>query len=95
MHVISEKALRLFWEKHRDAEAPLRSWLKAVERAEWKHFSDVRRTFNSADVVGTYTVFDIKGNTHRLIAAIHYNRGKVFIRHVFTHAEYDKWKGEK
>lgn len=48
----------------------------------------------SADKVGKFTVFDIGGNKYRLIAAIHYNRKKVYIRHVLTHAEYDrgKWK---
>ena len=94
MHVISEKALRLFWKKHADAEQPLRAWLKITEKAEWKNFAEVRRTFNSADVVGIYTVFDIKGNSYRLITAIHYNRKKVFIRYVFTHGEYDRWSGE-
>jgi mRNA interferase HigB len=91
MHVVSEKALRLFWKKHPDAEPPLRAWLKITEKAEWKNLADVRQAFNSADVVGVYTVFNIKGNTYRLITAIHYNRHKVFIREVFTHAEYDRW----
>jgi mRNA interferase HigB len=92
MHVISEKALRLFWMKHEDAELPLRAWLKITEKAQWRNLADVRRVFNSADVVdGIYTVFNIKGNTYRLVTAIHYNRRMVFIRHVFTHAEYDRW----
>ena len=91
MHVISAKALRLFWQKHPDAEQPLRVWLKVAETAQWKKFADVRKVFNSADLVGVYTVFNIKGNTYRLITAMHYNRRKVYIRHVFTHAEYDRW----
>lgn len=50
--------------------------------------------FPSADIVGKFTVFDIGGNKVRLIAAIHYNRGKLYIRHVLTHEEYDRgnWK---
>jgi mRNA interferase HigB len=91
VHVISQKALRLFWTKHRDAEQPLRAWLKITERAAWKNLADVRKCFNSADVVGVYTVFNIKGNTYRLITAIHYDRRKVFIRFVLTHAEYARW----
>ena len=81
----------MFWLKHRDAETPLRAWLKVAEQAEWRNFADVRRSFNSVDVKGVFTIFDIKGNAYRLIAAIHYNRQKVYIRHVFTHAEYDRW----
>lgn len=50
--------------------------------------------FPHADKVGKFTVFNVGGNKVRLIAAIHYNRGKIYIRHVLTHREYDKgaWK---
>lgn len=94
MHIISKKKLREFWEEHPRAQAPLEAWYQVVKNAEWKAFSDVRKTFNTADQVGKFTVFDIGGNKFRLIAVIHFNRGKVFVRHVLTHAEYDegKWK---
>ena len=91
MHVISEKALREFWEIHADVKDPLKSWLTAAKRAKWQNLSEVRQTFDSADVAGVYTIFNIRGNTYRLVTAIHYNRQKVYIRHVFTHAEYDGW----
>ena len=56
----------------------------------------VRAAFNAADQVGRFTVFDIGGNTFRLIAAIHFNREKLYVRHVLTHDEYDadNWKDE-
>ena len=95
MHVIAEKPLRLFWKKHPDADLPLRTWLKITEKAAWKNFTDVRQVFASADGVGVYTVFNIKGNTYRLVTAIHYNWQKVFIREVFIHAEYDRWSREQ
>ena len=93
--MISARALRSFWEKHADAQEALKSWLRIIEHAKWRHFADVRTTFNSADVVGIYTVFNIKGNAYRLVTAIHYNRQKVFIRYVFTHPEYDRWGKEQ
>ncbi|MEH2048916.1 type II toxin-antitoxin system HigB family toxin [Nostoc sp.] len=64
-------------------------------------FVELREMFPSADQVGKLTVFNIGGNKVRLIAAIHYNRQKVYIRAVLTHSEYDvriasrregKWK---
>jgi len=63
-------------------------------QTRFRNFVDLRQTFPSADVVGKFTVFDIGGNKVRLIAAIHYNRGKLYIRHVLTHEEYDRgnWK---
>jgi len=65
-----------------------------MSKSDFSTFADIRRSFGSADKVGKFTVFDIGGNKYRLIAAIHYNRKKAYIRHVLTHTEYDrgKWK---
>lgn len=84
----------MFWKQHADAEGPLRAWLKAAEQSEWKTPVDVQKMFNSVDVVGRYAVFDIKGTAYRLITVIHYNRKRVYVRNVLTHAEYDRgrWK---
>ena len=94
VHVITRKRLREFSAKHRDAEAPLGVWYAIVSRTDFDSFADLKQVFRSADKVGKFTVFDIGGNKFRLIAAIHYNRRKMYIRHVLTHAEYDRgnWK---
>ncbi len=90
MHVISQKPLREFWAEYPAAERPLRTWYKVVSRAVWETFADVRAQYPHADLVGKFTVFNIGGNKYRLIAVIHHNRRKVFVRHVLTHAEYDE-----
>jgi mRNA interferase HigB len=94
MRVISEKRLREFWRKRPDSEEPLRAWNRAVQRASWERFADVRKLYKSADQVGRCVVFNICGNKYRLAVVIHYNRGIVYIRHVLTHKEYDRgnWK---
>jgi len=86
--------LQAFWERHPNAEIPLRAWHKLTRQQRWRTFADVRAGLPSADRVGKLTVFNIGGNKYRLIAAIHLNRGRVYIRHVLTHAEYDRgsWK---
>ena len=96
MHVLSKKPLREFWSAHPDAERPLRRWFRTVSKVEWKSFADVRATYANADQVDRFTVFNIGGNKYRLIAAIHFDRGRVYVRHVLTHAEYDRgdWKEE-
>lgn len=68
---------------------PLCGWHAIVEHASFTRFADVRRTFRSADAVDRFVVFDVA--SFRVVVAIHYDRGKVFIRHVFTHAEYERW----
>lgn len=94
MHVLAKPALIAFWEKHPDAESALQAWYRTMEGED---FADLRATFASADYVGGLTVFNIGGNKYRLVAVIHYNRRKVFIRSVLTHAEYDRgiWKHKK
>jgi mRNA interferase HigB len=94
MHVISEKKLREFWIRWPKAETPLRAWHSVAEQAGWKSFADVKKVYSSADQVGKFTVFNIGGNKFRLVVVVHFNRGKIFIRHVMTHDEYDKglWK---
>lgn len=94
MHVISRKALREFWEQHPDSESSLSRWFKLMENTDFTSFEDLRTTFPTADKVGDLIVFNIAGNKYRLIVAIHFNRGRVYVRHVLTHQEYNRgaWK---
>ena len=90
VHVIAMKPLKRFWKAHPDAETPLRAWYKLVSRATWKTLADVRKDYAHADIVGSATVFNIGGNKDRLIAVIDYSKGKVFVRHMLPHPEYDQ-----
>lgn len=98
MRVISLKPLRAFWEQHPDAQTPLREWYKTAQAADWQSLEDARRTYPHADGVktdlGVLTVFNIGGNKYRLVARIRYDYQLINVRHVLTHAEYDKgnWK---
>ena len=60
--------------------------------SSFSSFSEVRKTFNSADYVPPYVVFDLGGNNFRLVGALHFDRQKLYIREVFTHAEYARWR---
>lgn len=91
MRVISRKTLKEFWEKHANAEQPLRAWFHEARRSDWRTFKEIKARYRSADVLqGNRVVFNIKGNTYRLVVRIHYNTGIVFIRFVGTHAGYDR-----
>jgi mRNA interferase HigB len=94
MHVISRKRLNEFAEQHPEARASLARWYQLTKRGVFADFAELRAVFSSADQVGKLTVFNVGGNKVRLIAAIHYNRHKVYIRAVLTHSEYDeqRWK---
>ena len=91
MRVISRKTLKEFWETHADAGPPLRAWFHETKGSDWRTFKDIKSRYRSADVLpGNRVVFDIKGNSYRLVVRIHYNTGIVFIRFVGTDAEYDR-----
>ena len=94
MHVITRKRLNEFAAKHPQTRSALAHWYRLVRNARFQSFVELRRAFPGADLVGQFTVFNVGGNKVRLIAAIHYNRGKLYIRHVLTHEEYDRgdWK---
>jgi len=97
MHVIAKPAFVEFWTKYPIAECSLQAWFRTMESEVFSDFNKLRATFASADYVNGLTVFNVGGNKYRLFAAIHYNRHKVFIRAVLTHAEYDRgdWKRRK
>lgn len=94
MHIISRKRLREFWVDYSDSEAPLQRWYRIVQRSSFATFQELRTVFPSADQVGDLVIFNIGGNKYRLIASVHFNRQKVYVRYVLTHAEYNRgdWK---
>jgi mRNA interferase HigB len=94
MHVITRKRLIDFAGEHPDCKGALEHWYRLMKHGVFVSFDSLRQVFPNADQVGNVTVFNIGGNKARLIAAIHYNRRKVYIRAILTHPEYNegKWK---
>ncbi len=91
MRIIAVRTLREFWERHADAEQPLKAWYHEARKGTWSTPAEIKRLYPRADILpGNRVVFDIKGNTYRLIVKFHYDRGIGYIRFVGTHAEYDK-----
>lgn len=98
MHIIARPILRTFYQKHPDARDWLNAWWKNVSHARWEAPDDVKAAYGSVDRVGECYVFDVRQNRYRLIVkmvfAYKQNDGTVFIKHILTHADYDKelWK---
>ena len=91
MRIISRRALREFWEVHRDAEEPLDAWYRKVRREDWSTPADVKARHPTASVVGrNRVVFNIRGNDYRLIVLVNYRQRIVYVRFVGTHVEYDR-----
>ena len=91
MRIIAINQLRAFWNAHPQAEMPLRAWYAEASRADWKKPAEIKAAYRNASfLAGNRVIFNIKGNDYRLVVAVHYNRGMMFIRFVGTHAEYDR-----
>ena len=90
MRVISKKSLREFWEQYPEAKSVLEEWFKNASHTAATIFPGLRQTFGSADYVDGITIFDVGGNKYRIAAVIHYDKQRLYVRQVMTHAEYDK-----
>ena len=99
MRIIRKTSLRDLASPYLNAHSGVETWIKIVESANWMSLADLQSTIHDVDQVklrsgSTVTVFNICRNDFRLITAIHYNTGRVFIRDFLTHKAYDKeqWK---
>ena len=96
MRVIAKRRLREFWERHPNARTSLENWYARVRRDDWDTPARVTEHYPRASLIGgDRVVFNVKGNTYRLIVAVDYQHGIVFIRFIGTHAEYDRIQAEE
>ncbi|BAY79937.1 hypothetical protein NIES25_64250 (plasmid) [Nostoc linckia NIES-25] len=96
MHVISRKKLREYCKEHTDCYEVLDDWYRTASQAIWGNLLEVQTVYPTAEAVGNFTVFNIKGNKYRLIVSINYQKQVIYIKYVLTYAEYDKdnWKND-
>lgn len=86
--MVSQTRLKDFSQKHPASTGPLKKWYAATSHARWNCFDDIRNTFNSADLVGGLVVFNV--NSYRVVVDVLYGINRAYIKHVFTHAEYER-----
>ncbi|MCX6048865.1 MAG: type II toxin-antitoxin system HigB family toxin [Chloroflexi bacterium] len=91
MHIVSIQTLRAFWQKHTDAERPLRAWYALAEKASWRSPTEIKAALGNVSFIShDRVIFNIKGNDYRLVVIVAYQKGRLFIRFVGTHTEYDR-----
>ncbi len=90
MVIIAKSTLKAFIRTHPDSENALDNWYEIAKQNDWKNFNEMKKSFNSVDLVGNDRyVFNIKGNHYRLITLILFKVRTVFILFIGTHKEYD------
>jgi mRNA interferase HigB len=89
--IFSKSTLREFWETYPDSEQYLKTWYNTAMNSEWKTPNEVKQTYANASILkNSRIVFNIKGNTYRLVAKFNYEKQWIFIRFIGTHTEYDE-----
>lgn len=89
--ILSKRTLRVFWEKYPDSREYLQTWYETVKEATWNNPNEVKEFYSTISILkNSRVVFNIKGNTYRLVAKINFNRQWLFIRFIGTHQEYNK-----
>lgn len=91
MHIITRTRLTRFSTKHTDADVPLREWARVMRRKQYREHLHVKHDFPTVDFIGPRkAVFNICANRYRLVVDMRYDLGRIYIRHVVTHREYDR-----
>jgi len=91
MRIVTFKAIQEYIRKYPDSGTALKDWYRKTKESDWGCFSDIKQTFNSVDGIGNNRfVFNIKGNTYRLICIVIFSSKKVYIRFIGTHNEYER-----
>jgi len=91
LRIISRKPLRDFATDHADATEPLEAWYRILKGRDYSSPHELRKDFPTASFLGSRrTVFNIGGNKYRLVADVPYDLGRVYVRNVLTHPEYDR-----
>jgi len=91
LRIIKRKTLKDFWNIYPNAESPLKSWFYEAKNSDWKSPADIKEKYRNASILKNQrVVFNIRGNSYRLVVKIEYSLGIIFIRFLGTHKEYDK-----
>lgn len=89
--IFSKSTLKEFWEKHPDSEQYLKTWFDTAMNTEWKSPNDVKQTYVNASILkDSRIVFNVKGNSYRLVAKFNFGKQWIFIRFIGTHDEYNR-----
>jgi len=94
--IIAKKALRDYWELHPECEQHLKTWFETAKRSNWASPNEIKKTYANASILhDNRVVFNIKGNSHRLVVKFNYEKQWAFIRFIGTHAAYDNIDADK
>jgi len=89
--IFAKSTLKEYWEKHPDSEQFLKTWYNTAMNSVWRTPNEVKNTYPNASILkDSRIVFNIKGNSYRLIVKFNFEKQWIFIKFIGTHEEYDR-----
>jgi mRNA interferase HigB len=89
--IFAKSTLRDFWEKYPDSEQYLKTWYDTAMNSDWKTPADIKMSYANASILkDSRVVFNIKGNSYRLVVKFNFEHQMAFVRFIGTHANYDE-----
>ena len=97
MNIYNKSSIVEACKKYKSAKLALEIWYEEVQSKIWKTPNQLKQEYrgNISILKNSRVVFNIKGNDYRLVAAINYEHGWLFIKFIGTHVEYDKIDANK
>jgi mRNA interferase HigB len=93
MTLVGQDKIDAFVKRNAQARKPMQAWVAEVKHAQWKTSQDIKNRYRAADFLkNNRVIFNVKGNSYRLVAKVAYQTGIVLVEWIGTHAEYDKRK---
>jgi mRNA interferase HigB len=72
-------------------KAALDAWFHEVKKAKWANTAEVKENYATASIISAdRIVFNIKGNSYRLVVAVDFEKSIVFVKWIGTHSDYDR-----
>ena len=91
MVVMGKPILVKYIKRHANVKLALDAWVAETEESVWLTPQDIKNRFRTADFLAdNRVIFNIKGNHYRLVVKVRYQKERLLIEWVGTHAEYSK-----
>ncbi len=76
--------------EHPAVARALDAWWRSTKAAQWRHIEECRRSFATVDQVGRCLIFNLMGNSYRLIAVVSWRNQRIYVKALLTHREYER-----
>lgn len=91
LNIITRRTLLDYCKRYPAASTALQEWYHELVNSEFKNFNELKKVYGNASIVADdRVVFNIMGNSYRLVVRILFDYRAVQIKWFGTHAEYDK-----